>query len=76
MRSTNVRDTADFDVDRALVSTSLADRFLRAPIPARGHAGEHPLQHDPGERITISEVLIGRERAPRTRRQRSGPWAA
>jgi len=29
----------------------LADRLLRAPIPARGHAGEHPLEHDPGERV-------------------------
>ena len=35
----------------------LADRLLRAPIPARGDAGEHPLQHDPAQRVAISEVL-------------------
>ena len=37
----------------------LADRLLRAPVPARRHAGEHPLEHDPAQRITVSEVLIG-----------------
>ena len=59
MRSTNVRDTELFDVDRALHLDLLADRFLRAPVPARRHAGEHPLEHDPAQRITVSEVLIG-----------------
>jgi hypothetical protein len=49
----NVGETADFDVDRAL----LADRFARAAIPAGEHAGEHPLQHHPAKQITISEVL-------------------
>ena len=39
----------------------LADRLLRATVPARRHAGEHPLEHDPTERITISEMLIGRK---------------
>ncbi len=40
----------------------LADRFLRAPVPTGRDAGEHPLQHDPTERIAFSEMLIGRQR--------------
>jgi hypothetical protein len=36
----------------------LADWLLGATVPARGHAGEHPLQHNPPERIAISEMLI------------------
>jgi hypothetical protein len=35
-----------------------ADRFLRATVPERGHAGEHPLQDDPAKGIPVSEMLI------------------
>jgi hypothetical protein len=62
VRSTNVRETALFDVDRARVSTSLADRLLSAPIAAGRDAGEHPLQHDPGQRIAIGEMLVRLQR--------------
>ena len=47
MRSTNVRDTADFDVDRALVSTSSPTGSCVRAVAPRRDAGEHPLQHDP-----------------------------
>ena len=53
-----MRDTADFDVDRASVSTSVADRLLRAAVLAGRDAGEHPLEHDIGELVAISEMLV------------------
>ena len=40
----------------------LADRLLRAAIPASGHAGEDPLQHDPRHRIAIGEMLVRLQR--------------
>jgi hypothetical protein len=58
VRSTNARDTADFDVERAACSTRGADRLGRAPVAAGRDTGEHPLKHDRGQRITIGEVRI------------------
>jgi hypothetical protein len=55
------RDTAERDVDRACRSTSRSDRLLRAPVAASRDAGEHPLQHRPRQRITVGEVLVGRQ---------------
>jgi hypothetical protein len=40
----------------------LADRLLRAPVAPGRDTGEHPLQHDPGQRITISEMLVRAQR--------------
>jgi hypothetical protein len=40
----------------------LTDRLAHAGIPARGHAGEHPVHHRPRQRVPISEVLIGGDR--------------
>jgi hypothetical protein len=71
VRSTNVRDTALFDVDRARTSTS-----LRAPVRARGHTGEHTLQHDPRKRVTIGEVLIRRKRHLGRAVRSPDPWPA
>src|SRR5579875_1235914 len=35
----------------------LADRLLRAPVAARRDAGQHPLHHDPLQRVAVGEVL-------------------
>ena len=40
----------------------LADRLLRAPVPAGRDAGQHPLQHHPLQRVAVGEMLIGRKR--------------
>jgi len=39
-----------------------ADRLLRAPVAAGRDAGEHPLQHDLGQRIAVGEVGVGPKR--------------
>ena len=40
----------------------LADRFTRPGETTRRDAGEHLLQHHPGQRITVGEVRIGGQR--------------
>ena len=40
----------------------LADRLARAGEAARRDAGEHLLQHHPGQRVAIGEVRIGGQR--------------
>ena len=34
------------------------DRLLRAPVAAGRDAGEHPLEHDPRERVTVGEMRV------------------
>jgi len=40
----------------------LADGLLRPAVLAGRDAGEHPLEHDVGELVAISEMLIGHQR--------------
>ena len=48
---------------RALrIEQLLADRLTRAREAPRRDAGEHLLQHDPGQRVAVGEVGIGRQR--------------
>ena len=48
---------------RALgVDDVLADRLARAREAARRDAGEHLLQHHPGQRVAIGEVRVGDQR--------------
>jgi hypothetical protein len=54
-RERRARDRAGLELDLR------TDRFLRARVAPAGDAGEHPLEHDPVEGITIGEVAIGRE---------------
>ena len=62
VRPTNSRETADFEVERSASSDLLADRLPRAREAARRDAGEHLLQHHPGQRVAVGEVRIGRKR--------------
>jgi hypothetical protein len=45
-----------------IVLERLADRLLRARVAARRDAGEHPLEHHPGERVAVGEVRVGPKR--------------
>ena len=62
VRPTNSRLTADFDRRALGVDDVLADRLARAREPARRDAGEHLLEHDPGQRVAIGEVRVRRQR--------------
>jgi hypothetical protein len=58
----NVRDTADFDVDRASPSTcfptgSCARRHWRVETPA-----SIPVQHDAFRLVAVGEMVVGRGR--------------
>ena len=73
VRSTNVRDTADFDVDRALVSTSsptgsCVRRYRRVETPASIRSST---TRPSGSRS--AKCSIGLQAAPRPRRPRSAP---
>ena len=59
MRETNSRLTADLLCERAISSISDADRLPGPRVAARRDAGEHPLEHHVGERITRREVRVG-----------------
>ena len=58
----NISDTVLLRVDVAGLLDLLADR-LGDPgeLPGR-HAGEHPVHHRPLQRVTVGEVLVGRDR--------------
>jgi hypothetical protein len=57
------------------VDDLLADRFLRAAVLARRDTSEHPLEHDAGELITVSEMLVGHQRHLRLPVSGPRPWA-
>ena len=56
--ATKSRLTADFDVAARPGVDLIADGLERAPVTACGDADEHLLEHVPGQRIAIGEVLI------------------
>ena len=68
----NIRDTADFDTDRASLDL-LADRLLRPPVPASRDARQHPLQHHTLKLVTVAEVIVGLKRHLRLAVGRSDP---
>ena len=68
-----MRDTADFDVDRASSSSSLADGILSAPILPGRNAGQHPLQDNIAELVALSEMLDRSQRHLRLAISRPDP---
>ena len=61
MRATKLRLTADREVELEAASSCFADRLPRALKAPRGDAGEHLLEHHPGERVAVGEVPVGLE---------------
>ena len=76
VRSTNARDTDDLLVDPARLLDRGADRLQHPHVAARRDAGEHPLEHQPGQRVTVGEVRVGLPARPPAPRRRSAPAAA
>jgi hypothetical protein len=57
-----VRETAERDRRPRRRLDLQADRLLRATVTARGDAGQHPLEHDPRQRIAVGEMRVGLKR--------------
>ena len=62
MRWTNISDTDVFDVDELDASTSPPTGSPTSRERARRDAGEHPVHHRPGERVTVGEVPVRLDR--------------
>ena len=61
MRATKVRLTADREVELEAGLDLLSDRLPGALKAPGGDAGEHLLEHYPGERVAVGEVPVGGE---------------
>ena len=70
VRSTNTSETVDLPVADERGLDVGADRLADPRELARRDAGEHPVHHRPRQRVTIGEVLIGRDRQLAARRRR------
>jgi len=60
--ATKSRLTEDFEVERALASTSVPTGSRVRPKRRVENAGEHLLEHEATQGVAIGEVLIGAER--------------